>query len=105
MPTTISATIDSTRLVEKPNTMVATAKQRERAEQPEPAVALDRHAGEHRGRQQTAERGRAAQQARAPGADAEDVARIERQQRLHAAEQRGHELEQHGAEDGLGAAR
>ena len=83
--------------------MVATASSVNEANSQKPAAALDRRAGEHGGGRQASERGRAAQQAGAPGADAEDVARIDRQQRVHAAEQRRHELEQHGAEDRLAA--
>src|SRR5262245_7842407 len=81
----------------------AQAEDGEAGENEKAAVALHWKAREYGRGEQRPNGRRRAQDAGAPGADVEDVAREDRDQRGHAAEQGGDQVERHGAEHRLAA--
>ncbi len=100
-PRKASATIDSQVMVDRPN---STVKAPNSATKPSMIIAgmvADRMSGQPDGDADGADAGRRAQQAETPGAEFENVARIDRQQRRGAGQKHGEQIERDGAEHDL----
>src|SRR5712671_5247424 len=101
-PISIRAAIDRTTFCDRPKANVPKPKSANPRNmvRPPPTMLLDGKAGHDGGCQQPDDGWRCAQKAGAPGPDIEDVARKNRQQCRDAAQQRGNQVERHGAQDG-----
>ena len=97
-PRTESATSERTKLVERPKTTVAAPKTMTARKRVRPIPPLERIARQEDRRQQGAHGRRRAQEPEPGGARAQDVARVDGQERGGAAQQDGEQVERHRAE-------
>ncbi len=95
---TASASIESHIERESPKTTMRDAEAGDDGEEHRPGLAADREAGDGRGRDERADRGRRAQKTEPRRADLEDVLREDRKQRDRPAEEHSEEIERDGAE-------
>ena len=98
-PSTTRQASDTVRLVDSPKPMVARPNTATAWNMRRPVWRVQRPVGQEQGHADRTQRRHAAQQAEAPGAHAEDVAGVDRQQGGGAAEQHREQVERDGAED------